>query len=140
VIAADAIFQDSLLAVLESVGFRGIGAESLLIGLQLATVDLPNLIVCDLFKLGVEAHNIRSALTRNHITKGIKCIFLITELDIRDRTKREADVYLRKPIFMDALLESVEEAMRGTRIHIDIPQPCNAGRLLVCRPLAGVDE
>jgi CheY-like chemotaxis protein len=110
VIEDDELVRESVLAVLESKGFRVLSAENGLIGIQMAEVHLPDLILCDILMPGLDGYEVLSALSSNPETQGIPFIFLTAKVEKanwRKAMKMGADDYLTKPFTTEELLEAI---------------------------------
>lgn len=115
VIEDDELVRESVLAVLESKGFRVLSAENGLIGLQLAELHLPDLILCDILMPGLDGYEVLSTLSSNPTTQGIPFIFLTAKVEKanwRQAMKMGADDYLTKPFTAVELLEAIAGRLR----------------------------
>lgn len=115
IIEDDQLVRESILAVLESKGFRVLGAENGIVGLHLAETHLPDLILCDILMPGIDGYEVLSALSSNQATQGIPFVFLTARVEREDwrlAMKMGADDYLTKPFTVDELLETIAARLK----------------------------
>ncbi|HEY9821110.1 MAG TPA: EAL domain-containing protein [Candidatus Sericytochromatia bacterium] len=105
----------NLLKLLSAEGFQTIGAENGSNGLQLARVQQPDLIICDILMPDLDGYEVLKGLQENPVTAIIPFIFLTAKAersDWRRGMKLGADDYLTKPFTRAELLEAI-----ATRLH-----------------------
>lgn len=97
-------------------GFCAVEAESGAIGVKLAQMHLPDLIICDILMPDVDGYGVLSAVRRHPSTAAIPFIFLtakVTMSDLRQGMEMGADDYLTKPCSVEQFLAAI--ATRLTR-------------------------
>jgi diguanylate cyclase (GGDEF)-like protein len=105
----------NLLKLLSAEGFQTIGADNGSSGLQLARVQQPDLIICDILMPDLDGYEVLKGLQENPVTATIPFIFLTAKAersDWRRGMKLGADDYLTKPFTRAELLEVI-----ATRLH-----------------------
>ncbi|MEB3294159.1 MAG: response regulator [Synechococcales bacterium] len=88
-------------------GFCAIEAESGAIGVKLAQMHSPDLIICDIMMPDLDGYSVLSAIRRHSATIAIPFIFLtakVTMADLRQGMDLGADDYLTKPCSVEQLL------------------------------------
>jgi len=100
----------NIIEILESGGFRAIGAENGEIGVQLATQEIPDLIICDIMMPVLDGYGVLTKLRSQPLTEIIPFIFLTAKADKGDQRQGMnlgADDYISKPFRRKELLEAV---------------------------------
>ncbi|KOR37482.1 MULTISPECIES: ATP-binding response regulator [Planktothricoides] len=100
----------NIIEILESGGFRAIGAENGEIGVQLATQEIPDLIICDIMMPVLDGYGVLTKLRSQPLTEIIPFIFLTAKADkgdLRQGMNLGADDYISKPFRRKELLEAV---------------------------------
>jgi YesN/AraC family two-component response regulator len=114
-------------------GFCAIAAESGEIGVKLAQMHLPNLIVCDIMMPDLDGYAVLSTIRRHQSTAAIPFIFLtakVTMSDLRQGMEMGADDYLTKPCSVEQFLAAIT-----TRLERQAQlQQCWSGSPLSCKP------
>ncbi len=91
-------------------GFCPIAAESGAIGMKLAQLHLPDLIICDIMMPDRDGYDVLSAIRSHQSTAAIPFIFLTakaTMSDLRQGMEMGADDYLTKPCSVEQLLTAI---------------------------------
>lgn len=91
-------------------GFCAIEAENGSIGIKLAQMHLPDLIICDVMMPDLDGYSVLSAIRRHPATAAIPFIFLTakaTMADLRQGMELGADDYLTKPCSVEQLLTAI---------------------------------
>ena len=91
-------------------GFYPIAAESGTIGVKLAQMHRPDLIICDIMMPDVDGYEVLSAVRRHPSTAGIPFIFLTAKVampDLRQGMEMGADDYLTKPCSVEKFLAAI---------------------------------
>jgi YesN/AraC family two-component response regulator len=91
-------------------GFHAIEAESGAIGIELAQLHSPDLIVCDIMMPDLDGYGVLSAIRHHPSTTAIPFIFLtakVTMSDLRQGMEMGADDYLTKPCSVQQLLAAI---------------------------------
>ncbi len=138
VIEDDELVRESVLAVLESKGFRVLSAENGMIGLQMAEAHLPDLILCDILMPGLDGYEVLSILSNNPATQGIPFIFLTAKVEKanwRQAMKMGADDYLTKPFTADELLETIAGRLRKHALLASASDSSRRSALEMDRPV-----
>lgn len=100
----------NIIEILESGGFNAIGAENGEVGVQLATQQIPDLIICDIMMPALDGYGVLQKLRSQPLTEIIPFIFLTAKADkgdLRQGMNLGADDYLSKPFRRKELLEAV---------------------------------
>jgi two-component system sensor histidine kinase/response regulator len=101
----------SVADLLEIQGHQIIEAENGLLGVQLASEQLPDLVVCDIMMPLMDGYDVLHLLRRTPTTAGIPFIFLTAKADRGDRRlgmDLGADDYLTKPFTPGELIGAVQ--------------------------------
>lgn len=91
-------------------GFCAIEAESGAIGVKLAQMHSPDLIICDIMMPDLDGYGVLSAIRRHPAAAAIPFIFLtakVTMADLRQGMEMGADDYLTKPCNVEQLLAAI---------------------------------
>jgi CheY-like chemotaxis protein len=100
----------NIIEILESGGFSAIGAENGEVGVQLATQEIPDLIICDVMMPVLDGYGVLTKLRSQPLTEIIPFIFLTAKADkgdLRQGMNLGADDYISKPFRRKELLEAV---------------------------------
>lgn len=100
----------NLAMVLRLEQFQPIAAENGRVGVELATKELPDLILCDVMMPELDGHGVLQALRGNSDTAAIPFIFLTAKgekEDLRSGMNLGADDYLTKPVPKAELLKAI---------------------------------
>ncbi|HAZ43188.1 MAG TPA: hypothetical protein DDW76_24915 [Cyanobacteria bacterium UBA11369] len=115
VIENDSETLTCLLELLESYGFKGIGAKDGLMGLLLAKQQIPDAIVSDINMPKLNGYGVLNALREDPQTAMIPFIFLTGDpvnVDLLKELEVAADGYLTKPIIPEKLIRSLVIQLR----------------------------
>lgn len=110
VVEDERVTRTSLLHFLRDEGFRAIGAENGLVGVQQANAHLPDLIICDITMPELDGYDVLTTLQRNPATAHIPFIFLTKSATQEGRQKSlalGADDYLAKPVSSYELRQAI---------------------------------
>ena len=102
--------RKNLVRLLELNGYDAIGAENGRHGVELATVQPPDLILCDVMMPELDGYGVLAALRAISATESVPFIFLTARGDKREQRagmNSGADDYLTKPVPNADLLETV---------------------------------
>ncbi|MDZ8186425.1 MAG: response regulator [Nostoc sp. ChiSLP02] len=91
--------------------FDAITANNGLEGLQLAKVEKPDLICCDVMMPELDGYAVLTALRQDPVTESIPVIFLTAKVDrgdLRQGMELGADDYLTKPFSPEELLKAIK--------------------------------
>jgi two-component system, OmpR family, alkaline phosphatase synthesis response regulator PhoP len=110
VVEDERVTRTSLLHFLRDEGFRAIGAENGLVGVQQANAQLPDLIICDITMPELDGYDVLTTLQRNPATAQIPFIFLTKSATREGRQKSlalGANDYLAKPVSSCELRQAI---------------------------------
>lgn len=110
VIEDEAQTRDIFVRSLVFEGFHALSAESGSIGVKLAQIHLPDLILCDIMMPDRDGYEVLSALRQKKATAAIPFIFLtakVTMTDLRRGMELGADDYLTKPCTVEQFLAAI---------------------------------
>jgi CheY-like chemotaxis protein len=102
--------RTSLLSFLRDLGFRVLGAENGLIGVQLAQEHCPDLIICDIIMPELDGYDVLRTLKQNPVTTRIPLIFLTMTATVegcQQSLAMGASDYLAKPVSSDQLRRAI---------------------------------
>jgi DNA-binding response OmpR family regulator len=100
--------RDSITDLIEAEGHEVLRAENGSIGVQLASEQLPDLVLCDIMMPVLDGHEVLSRLRSQTITADLPFIFLTARTDLSDLGLiRGSATYLTKPFTRAALLKAV---------------------------------
>lgn len=115
VIEDETTIRANICSVLRFEDFEVIEAPNGEIGIQQATKEHPNLIICDIMMPGVDGYGVLDALRNTNGLGNIPFIFLTAKSDKSDLRKGMvlgADDYLTKPFTSQELLEAVRSRIK----------------------------
>lgn len=121
VIEDDAIVRANILELLEAEEFEVIGAPNGRQGVQLASLHLPDLIICDVMMPELDGYGVLKALRASPETARIPFIFLTAKaerLDWRQGRELGADDYLTKPCTPDELLDAISTRLEKQKTAV----------------------
>ena len=110
VIEDETSIRENILELLKAEGYNALAAENGQIGLQLATEQLPDLIISDARMPKLDGYGVLTALRSNAVTATIPFIFLTAKAaktDLRQGMELGADDYLAKPFTRGELLRAI---------------------------------
>ncbi|MDI9637169.1 hybrid sensor histidine kinase/response regulator [Geitlerinema splendidum] len=100
----------NILEFLLNEGFDAIGAVNGCLGIQIAQVQPPDLIVCDIMMAGVDGYAVLDTLRADPRTSTIPFIFLTAKsnrVDFRTGMEKGADDYITKPFTWEELKAAI---------------------------------
>lgn len=115
VIEDNADVRENTVDMLELANYDVAFAENGKIGVEKATIILPDVIVCDIMMPELDGYGVLDVLGKNEKTAGIPFIFLTAKSEKADRRRGMnlgADDYLTKPFEEHELLEAVASRLR----------------------------
>ena len=118
VIEDEILTLDCIQEFLEVENFQVIRAQSGEIALELAQINLPDLIVCDLMLPKMNGYEVLSSLRNNWETGQIPLIFLTAKTQrehIRQGMEMGADDYITKPFLPEELLNAIAAQLKKRR-------------------------
>jgi diguanylate cyclase len=110
VIDDDPTVRSLILKMLKAEGFDTVEAEDGRVGVQMAQVHEPNLIICDIMMPECNGHEVLQQLRQDPLTAGIPFIFLSARAertDLRQGMDLGADDYLVKPFKRAELIGAI---------------------------------
>lgn len=99
---------------LEKHGHNVITADCGEVGVEVAKVELPDLILMDVVMPGINGFQATRRITRDPITKEIPVIIVTTKDQETDKVwgrRQGATAYLTKPVPEDLLMETIGQAL-----------------------------
>jgi DNA-binding response OmpR family regulator len=116
--------------ILTLAGYEVIAAENGRVGVELATKQSPDLIICDIMMPELDGYGVLHILSKKESTAGIPFIFVTAKTeksDIRKGMELGADDYLTKPFDDTELLNAIETRLRKHEIRSREYQTTSAG-------------
>lgn len=110
VIEDEPAIRNNLVVLLEKEGFEALPAENGLVGVELARVYHPDLIICDITMPELDGYGVLDKLRQDPTTASIPFIFLTArsdKADLRRGMLLGADDFLSKPYTRVELLEAI---------------------------------
>lgn len=108
--------RENACEMLELKGYKAIFAENGQIGIDLAKLEKPDIILCDIIMPEVDGYNVFIALKKDPNTANIPFIFLTASIErktIESEFGKGADGYIRKPFedteFFDTIAKCLKE-------------------------------
>ncbi|MCD8486081.1 MAG: EAL domain-containing protein [Desertifilum sp.] len=111
VIEDEQAIRSNMLKLLTLSGFQAIGAENGRMGVQMAQVYLPDLVLCDIMMPDLDGYEVLNTLRQQPETAMIPFIFLSAKAersDLRYGMNLGADDYVTKPFTSRELLEAIK--------------------------------
>jgi DNA-binding NarL/FixJ family response regulator len=105
----------NLATILRLEKFQPLAAENGRVGVELATKERPDLILCDVMMPELDGHGVLQALRENPDTASIPFIFLTAKgekIDVRSGMNLGADDYLTKPVAKADLLNAIRSRLQ----------------------------
>lgn len=105
----------NLTTILRLEKFHPLAAENGRVGVELATKEKPDLILCDVMMPELDGHGVLQALRGNPDTASIPFVFLTAKgekIDVRSGMNLGADDYLTKPVAKADLLNAVRSRLQ----------------------------
>jgi DNA-binding NarL/FixJ family response regulator len=105
----------NLTTILRLEKFHPLAAENGRVGVELATKETPDLILCDVMMPELDGHGVLQALRDNPDTASIPFIFLTAKgekIDVRSGMNLGADDYLTKPVAKADLLNAIRTRLQ----------------------------
>ena len=130
IIEDDIDLMNNLRLQLELNHYLVLSAENGEVGIELADINLPDLIISDIMLPGVSGYEVREQLNNKVITKNIPFLFLSAKVeydDIRKGMELGSDDYLTKPIKIKSLLQIIKkrigkEVLQIAQIQIPVEE------------------
>lgn len=115
----DTALRENTAELLELAGYKVLTAPNGKIGIEKATREIPNIIICDIMMPEIDGYGVLEAMASNEKTKHIPFIFLSAKTEhkeIRKGMDMGADDYLTKPFDEQELLSAVESRLARSSI------------------------
>ncbi|SDS58048.1 cAMP-binding domain of CRP or a regulatory subunit of cAMP-dependent protein kinases [Polaribacter sp. KT25b] len=119
----DLILRENTSELLELANYEVINAPNGKIGVEVAKVALPDIIVCDIMMPELDGYGVLQALHTNESTHHIPFIFLSAKTerkDVRKGMDLGADDYITKPFNEDELISAIESRLAKAAILKDL--------------------
>ena len=119
----DVVLRENTAELLELSNYNVITAPNGKIGVELASNNLPDIIVCDIMIPELDGYGVLDALTKSDKTKHIPFIFLSAKTersDVRRGMDLGADDYITKPFTEDELVSAIKSRLAKMAILNDI--------------------
>jgi len=111
--------RENTAEILELAGYRTLTAENGKRGIDIATREIPSLIICDIMMPELDGYGVLHLLRKNTGTQNIPFIFLTAKTDRSDFRKgmdMGADDYVTKPFDDIELLNAVEVRLKKAEV------------------------
>lgn len=115
----DITLRENTAELLELSNYTVITAPNGKIGIEMATQQLPDIIVCDIMMPEVDGYGVLQNLTNNQTTQYIPFIFLSAKTernDVRKGMDLGADDYITKPFEEEELISAIESRLAKAAI------------------------
>lgn len=107
--------RENVVEILELAGYEVFAADNGKTGVELATVNLPDIVLCDIMMPELDGYGVLYMLNKNPDTATIPFIFLTAKaerIDLRKGMEMGADDYLTKPFDDMDLLNAIEVRLK----------------------------
>jgi DNA-binding response OmpR family regulator len=111
--------RENTAEILELDGYEVITAENGKVGVEMATIQKPDLIICDIMMPILDGYSVLHLLSKNAETENIPFIFLTAKADRSDFRKgmeMGADDYITKPFDDVDLLNAIESRFKKMEV------------------------
>ena len=115
VIEDEEFVRENIEELLDAEGFDVISAENGRIGVDLAKVMIPDLILCDVMMPELDGYNVLTALRQDSVTAAVPFIFLTAKsakTDFRQGMELGANDYITKPFTRAELLGAIASRIK----------------------------
>jgi two-component system sensor kinase len=131
--------RENIDAILELEGYEVMMAEDGEMGIEMAKLHQPDLILCDVMMPKLDGFGVVKALRQNPVTATVPLIFLTAKADrpsLRQGMDLGADDYLTKPFTLDELIDAVTARLsKHNLIRQDVNQELDKFRSNITRSL-----
>jgi CRP-like cAMP-binding protein len=113
--------RDNIIEILELANYQVQGAKNGKEGVDLATKNVPDIILCDIMMPELDGYSVLYMLNKNPETSNIPFIFLTAKaerVDLRKGMEMGADDYLTKPFDDMELLNAIESRLKKKEIQL----------------------
>nr|WP_315250708.1 response regulator [uncultured Flavobacterium sp.] len=114
--------RENILEILELADYEVVLAKNGKQGVEMATLYLPNVILCDIMMPELDGYGVLYLLNKNLETNNIPFIFITSKserLDLRKGMEMGADDYLTKPFGRLELLSAIEIRLKKKHLQHD---------------------
>ncbi len=111
--------RENTAEILELANYKVLQAENGKIGIELAQLNKPDLIICDIMMPVLDGYGVIHLLSKSTATAGIPFIFLTAKSersDLRKGMEMGADDYITKPFSDIELLNAIESRLKKNEI------------------------
>lgn len=111
--------RENTAEILQLSGYEVVTAQNGKVGVELATANKPDLIICDIMMPVLDGYGVLHMLSRNNETTGIPFIFLTAKAersDFRKGMEMGADDYVTKPFDDIELLNAIERRLKKAEL------------------------
>jgi two-component system, sensor histidine kinase and response regulator len=111
VIEDDKFIRENIIDILQFNGYEAQGASNGELGIQVAHVIQPDVILCDVTMEGIDGYGVLSAIRGDPELNGVPFLFVTAMADkkaMRNGMRAGADDYLVKPFTPEELLDAIE--------------------------------
>jgi DNA-binding response OmpR family regulator len=111
--------RENIMEILELANYQVLGAENGKVGVELATNETPDLIICDIMMPELDGYGVLHMLSKAPKTSAIPFIFLTAKAertDFRKGMEMGADDYITKPFDDIELLNAVEMRLKKAEL------------------------
>jgi DNA-binding response OmpR family regulator len=115
----DVALRENTAEMLELAGYATMVAPNGRLGIELATTQRPDIIICDIMMPEVDGYGVLKAVSSNTVTDHIPFIFLSAKTEhkeVRKGMDLGADDYLTKPFEEDELLSAIESRLAKAQL------------------------
>jgi len=114
--------RDNIIEILELAGYDVQGAKNGKLGIEMATNNIPDIILCDIMMPELDGYGVLYMLNKHIETAAIPFIFLTAKaerLDLRKGMEMGADDYLTKPFDDMELLNAIESRLKKKETQLN---------------------
>src|SRR6059058_1970505 len=111
--------RENTVEILDLAGYKTFAAENGKRGVEVATKEKPDLIVCDIMMPELDGYGVLHLLRKNQDTQNIPFIFLTAKTersDLRKGMEMGADDYVTKPFDDIELLNAIEVRLKKAEV------------------------
>jgi CRP-like cAMP-binding protein/CheY-like chemotaxis protein len=114
--------RENIIEILELAGYTVQGAKNGKAGVEMATKQVPDIILCDIMMPELDGYSVLYMLNKNPETTAIPFIFLTAKaerVDMRKGMEMGADDYLTKPFDDMELLNAIESRLKKKETQLN---------------------
>jgi len=135
--------RENTAEMLELANYKVITAENGKVGVELAKINSPDLVICDIMMPEMDGYGVLFMLGKDPQTSGIPFIFLTARAeksDIRKGMELGADDYLTKPFDEMTLLNAIETRLKKSELFKKAFHKSEAGLSEFINDARGLEE